>query len=412
MESNYNCSSHQDHPAFFYCSKEAVFLCNKCFPQHRSHLPYLLEELYDIDNLGSSNQAFSHDALKANLEKIQADLLNFKEKMEFQVQNIAELLLKLKKAPKQSQSMKKFDLNLKPNSDDIEKELQWINWRKGFEKELEDAQENYFIFFNDKPMVNLPSFSHESLIFFMTWGTDEYFTYDVNKKQRKSGKLVHKCDKGGSRFFVNKDEVYAMQALNNAKSENYLISLDGSLKTLANCIKNVTNSSILKFKDQIFIFRENCQIYDITNDKWTKSLELKCKDHMPAVSLYSNRYIFVFPNQAPVEVLDLHSMETGFQILETIDNGYERKNYAEAIQIDMKNILVFGGGNPESAQSYKFNVVSKSFTKTKTQLSVKTCFYNNSQPIILTGKVYAIDYKKRIFCYEIMNEEWSIFAEL
>ena len=43
------------------------------------HNPYLLEELYENDNIGDSNQAFSHDSLKANLEKIQADLINFKD---------------------------------------------------------------------------------------------------------------------------------------------------------------------------------------------------------------------------------------------------------------------------------------------------------------------------------------------
>ena len=159
--------------------------------------------------------------------------------------------------------------------------------------------------------------------------------------------------------------------------------------------------------------RNDCQIYDINIDKWIKSIKLNHDDQMPGVALFLNRFVYVFHNNPGlVEYLDLSNLDNGFQKIETSDNGFKKSYYCEAIQIDSKHILVFGG-YPENNQSYKFHVDSKTFIKTKTQLPiVANAFWNNSQPLIFDGKVFVIDCKRRVICYEILTEEWKIVVEL
>ena len=246
---------------------------------------------------------------------------------------------------------------------------------------------------------------------------NDCFTYDINLKKKNILKVAHKNDKGWSRFIIDKEEVYAIQALDSSTNKNYKIHLKEvengltTLETLANCNTTCANSSLIKFKNNIFVLGVDCKIFDISQNKWLNSKKMNSQDQMPGVALFSNRFIYVFPNKALVEVLDLNDLESGFKTLETTDNGFLKSYYCEAIQIDFQNILAFGG-HPESSQSYKFNVEEKTFVKTKTQLPMNTNFYNNSQPLIYQGRVFVIDWKKRVLCFEIKSEEWTVFKEL
>jgi len=125
---------------------------------------------------------------------------------------------------------------------------------------------------------------------------------------------------------------------------------------------------------------------------------------MPAVCLVNDRYIYSFGGVI-VECYDTQGEEKSFSVIEYKVYSYTGTYFSQAIQINEREILVFGKYNgPKS--SFIFDIEEKKFSNTKNEPIFSAGFYNCSNAIKDGEEVFAIDELKNIHIYSIEKKIW------
>ena len=356
MESlQFFCPVHPSCLSALYCSLEKVSICLRCLPNHRKHTIYTLEELAEIKNEGFSslNSSFTRDTLSAMIDNYRSFLIANRAQLDKEIEKIEHFLKTLHST--QNFELSEF-LTGSPSFEEIEKNLSALKIRKELEKDFAQLQSTYYELLESLKKTDFPlrSLGGGGALAYMYLPERIFLKFDVNK--RKRGEVgVGGVGLGGlggeqraSRFVLNGQKLYAINCMKDEKGRNYVFELNAfncvrGIREISKCIKSYNDCSVLLFREQIYIFKKYCQIYDIASDKWTHLIELRDDNAMPAVALFNNRFIYVFHDNSKLEVLDLNQKQLSFSEVEVFESEYVGKSYAEAIQIDAENILVFGG---------------------------------------------------------------------
>jgi len=153
----------------------------------------------------------------------------------------------------------------------------------------------------------------------------------------------------------------------------------------------------------------NCEKYDIKYNKWTKLPNLIKERHCMAAFAFNNKWVYAFKGnrfyipEDTIERIEYNGNEWKFVNPTSCDCPSKFDMYG--IQISKDSILLFGDYyEPVNKEAYIMKISKQGCVVQKsTSLTRGGKFNSTTAPMIISGKVYAVDYHRNIHVYDLLR---------
>ena len=197
--------------------------------------------------------------------------------------------------------------------------------------------------------------------------------------------------------------MYPRENINQARSNHKLVALN--YKTIY-CIGGKSNK-----KKSL----KTCEIYDITQDKWTMGPIMIHEHFLPTTTCFQCSEIYVFGGGLTLFSNNIEMLcpmkNAKWEQIKIASTDCTIRRGASAISLYENNIYIFGGLISDTEctdEIFEFNVVDKVLTKSQLKLERKAKFILNN-PIRQEEKIYIVEIrKKELHIYDIIDNQWSV----
>ena len=160
-------------------------------------------------------------------------------------------------------------------------------------------------------------------------------------------------------------------------------------------------------KDKSF---NECDKYNIVDDKWTALPKLNINRHSCAAFLHQN-YIYVFggyrSNVVDSVLSSIEKLKANAWENINISGNYIATGRLHGISISDKSAIVFGGGD-STKDTYKLHISKSNIAFSKGSSMDRSCFFQyTAAPLRIDDEVYVVDYGKTIHKYTISTNTWE-----
>ena len=248
--------------------------------------------------------------------------------------------------------------------------------------------------------------------------------YNVDSKLAKS--IDVDITKDNPEMIEVNDSIYIVGDLNYTLS-TYEVDIDtGAVQKKADLIYKKYYTHLIHRRGFIYSLggfdgasKNICEKYNIESNEWTQIPSLNSAKYVVGGCVFNDRYIYIFGGAGAhyqayleeIELLDCEEEEEGWKKVTIVNKeGWSPRYYIQAIQVDNRNILLFGGYNgADIKDSFLFDVPKREFKKLPDLKEATRFTYNRtSSAVLVEGKVFAVDYNNRIHTYDLAKNIWDM----